>query len=150
VLTPRAILERVAASILTALATPHIAGPWSQSRVGYDQFASRDSGEIEHHSFALAVLSTEAQGERRPVGPGCFAITELGVRWAHRLRAEAVAFDTAEAHDAEIELVAAIQATAKNPDLQPQFLTASRSTTRDGLVLLGELRWSVPHRYPLS
>jgi hypothetical protein len=149
-LTPRLILERVATSITTRLSSPQIAGAWEQSTYTFEQFGSAALTEADHHTFALQLPGTTPRGDRQHPSVGTFSITELAVRWGHRIRPEAVVFDQLEAMDAEVELVAAIIATESNPRLELVLAGATRSTTRDGLVLLGDLRFSIPHNYPLA
>lgn len=149
-LTPRQILERVATSITTRLSTPQIPGAWSPATYTYEQFGSAALTEADHHTFALQLPGSIPRGDRQHPSVGTFSTTELAVRWGHRIRPEAVVFDQLEALDAEVELVAAIVATESNPRLELALSSANRTTTRDGLVFLGELHFAIPHNYPLS
>lgn len=150
-LTPRQILERVASWIEQSLATPAIAGAWRESRHPYDLFPGPDSAEIEHHGFAISLVSTTPlEGDRQVPALGVLAITEFAVRFAHRLRADAVAVDLREAYDAETALVAAVKSTGPNPVLHIHLLSVARSTARSGTVFVGECRFQVGHRYPLE
>jgi hypothetical protein len=140
------IHSAIATQIEAALAAPTIEGPWLQSRHPYGVFL--DAPEIEHHSFAIRVGSTESDlQDRQRADVGTWSGSEIRIRWAHRLRVEAAVLDTLDGYRAEAELVAAIKAT---PVLPLLFLTAERSDRRNGLVLVGELVWRIKHHFPLS
>lgn len=150
VLKPSTISQRIAEAITARLASPVVPGAWRQSRYPYGAFGP-ESPEIEHHGFAIGLpRTTPLDGDRRDRLVGAGSFTEVAIRWAHHLRAEGAVVDERAALDAELELVAAVGLTDGNPELCPIWTGTTRSTSRNGLVFVGECRFDVGHYYPLG
>lgn len=148
-LTLDEIHERLAAHLTAALAVPEVEGPWRESLAPNDLFPLLDSTEIEHHGFALGFpISTPDPADRQRLDH-IRTTTTVSIRWGHRIRADAVAFDTKEALKAERELTAAARRIDNNPGLHVDVAGWSRSTSRDGLLFFGELLLRVVHLYPV-
>lgn len=144
------ISSRIAESIEAKLASPTVPGAWLQSRHAYEEFPRLDSAEIEHHGFAIGMPATSfGEDDRQLRGHGSQVATTVGVRWGHRLRAEAVAADRLAAYAAEEELVNAILDTNSDPRLLIIVQAISRGTARGGLAHVGSVDLLVGHRYRL-
>lgn len=146
-LNPADIHERIAAYIEQALANPNIPGAWRQSRFTYEQFGSMEAAEIEHHSFAIGMPASDPDPGDRQTHREIRTTTEVSIRWGHRLRSDAAVVDTLLARKAEAELTAAVRDTPSDPSLGIDVTGWRRTTTRDGLLFLGELGLRVVHLY---
>jgi hypothetical protein len=152
VLKPSAIRQRIAAAIVDALGSSPT-GAFTESRHPWDRFpATLDGREMQHHAFAVGVpTSGPWELDRQRAENGTPMTTQVSVRWSRVLRVQAVVSDYDAALDDEAELVAAIVATDRNPDMGIRFVRVeTRAVTPDGLAFLGELLFDVFHRYPLS
>jgi len=158
VLTPAAIHQGVTTAILGTLgpsADPAPAAPWRTSRHPWDVFAvQRDSRQIEHHGFAVGLPTSRPVELRQRVGGGLAVETLVSVRWAHRLRADAASTDYDAALLAEAALMAVLAlalhaggAATPTQSFNLRITDITRTTTGDGLALLGEVVSTVLHSY---
>lgn len=142
-LAPHSIRSRVAAAIEAVTG-------WSESPTVYDRFPDA-TRQVAHLGFAVGVpdTTTLAQDRQRPAN-GVYAFTVVGVRWTHRLRADAQVADYDAACQAELDMVAAVMGMTRNPGLAPRLRSANRSVVADGTYVLGSAIFDVSHTYPLE
>lgn len=148
VLTPAQICQRLVDAIVSGLSTPGVPGPWLPSTVPFELFPQVASGEHQHHGFVVHLPSTaphDRDRQTRQSGVGTYCATSVTIRWAHVLRPEAVQIDTIAALEAEQELLVTLRGLSDDPLI---LVEERRSSTRDGLVFLGESRWLYPHSLP--
>lgn len=137
------MVDRISDTIESRLTAPSIPGPWRRSRYSPSQFG-RES-EIEHHGFVVWAGTSE------PLTAGFVSRantyrTEIHVRWGHRLRPEAVAYDMSQALQAEDELVEAVLCAPPLPvALHLSEASRDRDDGRDGLVYVGTVSFEVIH-----
>jgi hypothetical protein len=136
------IRSRVAAALDT------IEG-WTESRHPPDRFG-RDTSQLSHRCFAVAVPTTTADERRQRRSRGVVSSTTVDVHWSWRLRVDAVVPDTTEGLEAEELLTDAIFDVVNRDQITSITLTsADRSSTDEGTYLVGRVRVRVVHRLPL-
>lgn len=135
-------VSTVRTAIVTAVDA--LAG-WAHSRYA-PEFFGADSDQLQHHAFAVGMVSSEPRDGRQSLTDGCLVATTVEVRWAHRLRADAQSSDYGAALDAEQELVAAVVGIASQHVLLTRLTRAARA---EGWVL-GVATFTAWHRYTLQ
>lgn len=132
---------------------------WREATTPYDLFPMYDSRQIEHLTYALGMLSTDVQSSRQSPTTGLPAITRIGLRWAYRLRADAMSLDYGLALGEEqrvLEALATIATESGDPQLRVRLLGATRRVvpTSDGsaaaALLVCDVQGEIMHHYPLS
>lgn len=118
---------------------------WSVSRFAPELFG-RDTDQLSHHSFAVAVSVSEPRDGRQSLSDGLLSVSTVDVHWAHRLRADAQSADYSAALDAEQDLVKAVVGV-NTQHLLVQRL--SRTSRPEGWVS-GTATFQAVHRYALS
>lgn len=119
---------------------------WTPSRFAPD-FFGKDTDNLSHHSFSVAVTSTEplpAQTQSLVHATNVFSMVE--VQWAHRLRGDAQSADYDAACDAEQALVKACVGISSQHVLLARLV---RSAKLEGWVM-GTATFRVLHRYSLA
>ena len=144
-------LSSIRARLATGLASALAAWGWRGSRVPCDEFAggARHSEQLVEAGGIVRTVPARQDMQRLPVG--AMVRTFGGVRWSHRLRADAAQADIDAALDAEAALVAALMGVSRDPELAIRWEGCPvRHTVGEGTLYLGEVAWSVLHRYALS
>ena len=150
---PDEIYDRIVTGIEARLGSSVVAaadGPWRVSRHSWDHFRElRDSRTIAHHSFAVGMpVGDGTIAARQHAGVGNLTREDLSIRWAHRLRADAMSADYQAALAAEVLLVAALKSI---DTLAIRVGTRhERIVTPDERTFIGEVRGTLIHYYPLA
>ena len=134
----------------TAAALAALSG-WKESRWHADLFGN-DPLTTLHKGFAVDVRGStpRTQEAGRRVGHQ-LVDTIIGIKWAHKLRADAQITDMAGALDAEAAAVVAVMAMA-HTDLSSISLAgfAPRGVSNDGSHIVGDFSIRVTHLYSLT
>lgn len=140
------VRARISASIIGALAS------YKESRHSYEDFPGADSRQIVHQSFALGMLSTEPDGEdvRQRLDKGSMVHTVVGLRVAHKVKADATVADTDTALDAEHAVIKAAMATDRSGGLTIRLLRVDSRRTIGKTIYLSDIRFRLTHRLSLS
>lgn len=143
-LSVSAIRQRMQAQISTSLG----AQGWKPSRF-VPQLFGRDTDMINPKVFSVGIGRTDISGDRQRATEGTMVYTELVVRFAWRLRADAQILDFDAALDAEEDLmVACMSASQIDLHIRLEGIPA-RQVSPDGDWFLGELTFRAQHRLAL-
>lgn len=119
---------------------------WTPSRFA-PEFFGKDTDNLSHHSFAVAVTSTEPlpnQTQSLAYGTNVFSTVE--VQWAHRLRGDAQSADYDAGCDAEQDIVKACVGISSQHVLLQRL---TRTAKAEGWIM-GTATFRVQHRYSLA
>lgn len=144
-LSPSVIRARVAAQILSDLPA------YSESRWSVDLFGS-DAQHVLHHSYAVGLGSSKVlQSSRNRRHSGALSMTQLVVRFAHRVRADAQVSDYDSAITAELAIIAAVLSTSLVGMSSLELSSVqSRTVVPSGDWFLGSVLFDVQHLFPTS
>lgn len=121
---------------------------WTESRHPPGRFG-RDPNVLLHKSFAVDVEDTgvHPQDGRQKRSEGALVITQVAVRWAHRLRGDAAVADIGTALGVEAAAVVAVLGVSK-ADVHITYSGALRDTGQEEW-LIGTIRFRALHRLTL-
>lgn len=146
-LAPSALRARIATAINTDLA----ADGWTESRYAYPLFPGQDSRLIVHLGYAVGLISTTpVRPDRQAQSFGAVVQTTVGVRFAHRLRADAMVADYDAALDAEGDLLISVMGSSQTDGQVVLQGVTTRDVVADGTLYLGEIRFTVLHTYAIA
>jgi hypothetical protein len=149
VLAPDQIFVRLQAQLQAGLPD------WRPSRHSYELLETApDGAELAHRTWSVQLAETIPQAGRQALtttGHHCLSL--VGLRWLYRLRVEVRDEDYAGALVDELRVLQAALATDRDPELRLQLassLTRREVQTTTGPLLLGEMRFQVPHQVALT
>lgn len=148
VLTPRRLVDRVAASIDQELGS----SGWVRSVFAFDVFPTIEPATLLHCSYSVGLGRSVIQGAdtRQRRTRGLLMSTEVQVRFAVVLEALDQVADYSEGLLHEVELVQAVMRVQSDPHLSIALAQIEPRQVLDQTVFLGEARFTVLHLYPID
>ena len=143
-IAPDTIRARVAARI-------GLLSGYKQSRWVLDLFGT-DSNHVMHHAFAVGLGSTRAQGAARSRRHGgTLVTTQVIIKWAHRIRADAQVADYDAALQSEQDVIESMQGVALTDIISLELNSITqRQVAPSGDWFLSSVLYDVQHFYPTA
>ena len=119
---------------------------WRQSAWHLDAFG-RDPDQVQHHSFAVGVLSSAptASPGRRQITEGLATASQIQVQFAHRLTVDGQVAAYDAALDAEGAAITAVLSLINRTALHILWDSSSRAALGEGWIIV-TINFSAIHR----